>query len=204
MHREFVSLLQLVGEQEHVGAVIVSCGLRRVWEKVLEREGLSKTVEVIAGGRVADSLVVTANVKAALVSRLRDTHQMFVWAFRDSPLDLEMLCKADEAIVMVGEEQSRSKTMDNTLINALSSGRLRARQAVLPENASHRLDIITLPLVQLTDRQFVNSVVRRHSRHADIQVRHATGQSAAKLLMTPIRNTTVVGPALRNSYSQVG
>jgi hypothetical protein len=33
MHPEFVSMLQLVAEQEHVGAVIVSCGLRRVWDK---------------------------------------------------------------------------------------------------------------------------------------------------------------------------
>lgn len=204
MYHEFVSLLQLVGEQEHIGAVIVSCGLRRVWEKVLEREGLSKTVKVIAGGRVADGLVVTADVKAALVSRLRDTHQMFVWAFGDSPLDLEMLCKADEAIVVVGEEQRRSKTMDNALMSALSNGRLRARQVVLPESVLHRLDIITLPLVELTDRQFVDSVVRRHSRHADIQVRHATGRSAAKILMTPMRNATVFGPALRNSHSQVG
>src|ERR1700709_2413871 len=47
VHPEFVSLLQLVAREKHVGAMIVSCGLRRVWEKVLEREGLSKTVKVI-------------------------------------------------------------------------------------------------------------------------------------------------------------
>jgi hypothetical protein len=74
MYPEFVSLLQLVVEQEHVGAVIVSCGLRRVWDKVLEREGLSKTVKVIGGGGIADRFIVTAAVKNALVARLRDTY----------------------------------------------------------------------------------------------------------------------------------
>ncbi len=112
MYPEILSLLQLVAEKEHVSAVIVSCGLRRVWDKVLEREGLSKTVKVIGGGRIADGFVVTAAVKAALVARVRDVHQMYVWVFGDSLLDLEMLSKADQAIVVVGEEQTRSKTMD--------------------------------------------------------------------------------------------
>ena len=68
---------------------------------MLEREDLSKTVKVIGGGRIADGIVVTAMVKAALVARLRDTRQMYVCAFGDSPLDLEMLSKADQAIVVV-------------------------------------------------------------------------------------------------------
>jgi phosphoserine phosphatase len=95
MYPEFVSLLQLVAEQEHVSTVIVTCGLRRVWDKVLEREGLSKTVKVIGGGRIADGFVVTAVVKAAMVARLRDIHHMYVWAFGESVLDLPMLSKAD-------------------------------------------------------------------------------------------------------------
>jgi uracil phosphoribosyltransferase len=204
MHPEFVSLLQLVAEQEHVGAVIVSCGLRRVWDKVLEREGLSKTVKVIGGGRIADGFIVTAAVKAALVARLRDVHQMYVWAFGDSLLDLEMLSKADQAIVVVGEEQTRSKTMDAALMNAIDNGGLRARQVVLPINASPRLDTTKLPLVQLTEHEFVDSVLCRRSRHAGIQVLHATGRNAAKLLMTPMRDAKVAGPALRESHRRVG
>ncbi len=104
MYPEFVSLLQLVAEQEHIGAVVVTCGLRHVWDKVLEREGLSKMVKVIGGGRITDGFVVTAAVKAAIVARLRDTHHMYVWAFGDSVLDLPMLSKANQAIVVVGEE----------------------------------------------------------------------------------------------------
>ena len=204
MHPEFVSLLQLIAEQGHVGAIIVSCGLRCVWDKVLEREGLSETVKVIGGGRIADGFIVTADVKAALIARLRDTHQMYVWAFGDSLLDLKMLSKADQAIVVVGEEQTRSKTMDAALMHAIDVDGLRARQAVLPSNASPRLDTTKLPLIQLTEPEFVDSVLCRRSRHAGIQVLHATDKNAAKLLMTPTRDATVAGPVLREAHRRVG
>lgn len=74
MYPEFVSLLRAVGEEENIGAVVVTCGLRHVWEMVLEREGLSKKVKVIGGGCIADGYVVTAEVKTALVQRLREKH----------------------------------------------------------------------------------------------------------------------------------
>lgn len=200
MHPEFLSLLQLVAEQKHVGAVIVTCGLRCVWEKVLEKEGLSKTVKVIGGGRIADGFVVTAAVKAALVARLRDAHHVYVWAFGDSPLDLDMLSKADQAIVVVGEEETRSKIMEAALMNAIDNNGLRARQAVLPSNASPRLDVTKLPLVQLTEHMFVDSVLCRRR----LQVLHATGRNAAKFLMTPTRDAKVAGPVLREAHRRVG
>jgi phosphoserine phosphatase/adenylate kinase len=203
MYPEFVSLLQLVAKQEHVGAVVVTCGLRRVWDKVLEKEGLSKTVKVIGGGRIADGFVVTAAVKAAIVSRLRDIHHMYVWAFGDSVLDLPMLSKADQAIVVVGEEQTRSKTMDAALLNAIDNDGLQARQALLPSNASPRLDTTKLPKIQLTDPEFVDSIIRRRSRHP-LQVLHATDRNAAKLLMTPMRDAAVAGPVLREAHRRVG
>ncbi|ERF72193.1 hypothetical protein EPUS_02080 [Endocarpon pusillum Z07020] len=185
MYPEFVSLLHLVAEQDHVRAVIVTCGLRRVWDKVLEKEGLSKTVKVIGGGRIADGFVVTAAVKAALVTRLRDAHKMHVWAFGDSLLDLDMLGKAHQAIVVVGEEHTRSKTMDAALMNAIDNDGLVARQAVLPSS-------------------FVDSVLCHRSQHARLQVLHATDRSAAKLLMTPMRDATFAGPALREAHRRVG
>jgi len=40
-------------------------------------------------------------------------------------------------------------------------------------------------LVQLTGQEFVDSVLRRPSRHADIQVLHATDRNEAKPFMTP-------------------
>ncbi|KFY69702.1 hypothetical protein V496_00007 [Pseudogymnoascus sp. VKM F-4515 (FW-2607)] len=60
MYPEFVSLLHQAAEIDHVGAVVVTCGLRRVWDEVLEKEGLSESVKVIGGGRISDGFVVTA------------------------------------------------------------------------------------------------------------------------------------------------
>ena len=203
-HPEFVSLLQRTAEHKHVCAVIVTCGLRCVWEKVLEKEGLSKTVKVIGGGRIADGFVVTAAVKAALVARLRDVYDVYVWAFGDSPLDLEMLRQADQAIVVVGEEQTRSKTMDTALMDAIDKDGFRARQALLPSNASPRLDVTKLPVIQLTDHEFVDSVFCHPSRNTGIQILHATDKHAAKLLMTPMRDANITGPALRKAHRRAG
>lgn len=204
MHPEFVSLLQLVAEQKHIGAVVVTCGLRRVWEKVLEREGLSDKVKVIGGGRIADGFVVSAAVKGALVARLRETHQMRVWAFGDSSLDLDMLRKADEAIIVVGEEQTRSKTMEEDLIKAIDNDGLQARQAVLPSNVSPPLDIIKLPIIKLTEPEFVNSLLGDGHSHGGLQVLCATEKKAAKLLATQMRNAAAAGPDLREAHRRVG
>lgn len=45
MHPEMFALLERVAKKEHVGAVVVTCGLRRVWEIVMERHCLSKQVK---------------------------------------------------------------------------------------------------------------------------------------------------------------
>lgn len=204
MHPDFVSLLQLVSEQKHVGAVVVTCGLRRVWDKVLEREGLSEKVKVIGGGRIADGFVVSAAVKAALVARLREAHQLYVWAFGDSPLDLDMLRQANRAIIVVSEEQTRSKTMDAALTNAIDCNGLQARQAVLPRTASPRLDITKLPIITLTEPEFVKSLLRGRYTHGGLQFLCATDRNTAKLLATPMRDAAVAGPDLREAHRRVG
>lgn len=204
VYPEWISLLKLVAEQDHVGAVVVTCGLRCIWDKVLEREGLSETVKAIGGGRIADGFIVSAALKGALVARLRDVYQTYVWAFGDSPLDIDMLSKADQATVVVGKESTRSKTMDTALKNAIDNDGLVARQAVLPSNASPRLDTAKLPLVQLTEQEFVDSVLCRRCRLPGLQVVHATDENAAKLLMTPTRDAALAGPALREAHRQVG
>lgn len=139
-------------------------------------------------------------MKAALVARLRHTHKMYVWAFGDSPLDLKMLNEADQAIVVVCEEQTRSKSMDAALRNAIDYGGLRARQVLLPSNVSPRLDNTKLPVMQLTERDVVDSILCHHKP----QILHATDRKAAKLLMTPTRDATVAGPALREAHRRIG
>ena len=204
MHPEFVSLLRLVAEQKHVGAVVATCGLRRVWDKVLESEGLSEKVKVIGGGRIADGFVVSAAVKGALVSRLRETHHIYVWALGNSPLDLDMLLVADQAIIVVGEEQTRSKTMDAALTSAIDYHGLRARQAVLPIKASPRLDFTKLAMIELTEPGFVESLLHGRSTHGGLQVLCPTDTNAAKLLATPMRDAAVAGPDLREAHRCVG
>jgi uracil phosphoribosyltransferase/adenylate kinase/phosphoserine phosphatase len=204
MYPEIVSLLQVVAEQEHVRAIVVTCGLRHVWEKILEKEGLSQTVKVIGGGRIADGFVITATVKAALVTRLRDSHKLYVWAFGDSLLDLPMLGRADQAIVVVGEEQTRGKTMDAALLRAIAHDGLRARQALLPNSVSPRLDTTKLPLIQLKEQEVLNSILCRRNQYPHLQVLHATDRKAAKLLMTPTREATVAGPVLREAHRRIG
>ena len=206
LHPEFLSLLQLVAEQKHVAAVVVTCGLRLIWAKVLEKHSLAESVTVIGGGRIADGFVVTAEVKAALVARLRDTHQKYVWAFGDSPLDLPMMREADQAIVVVGDPGARSRSMDAAMASAIENSGLRARQVLLPNHESPRLDADRLPIVELADAKFLESILRRrpHSHAIHLMVRHATDRSAAKLLMTATRDSRVAGPALRDAHYQVG
>ncbi|KAJ5117651.1 hypothetical protein N7448_011283 [Penicillium atrosanguineum] len=201
VHAEILDLLHLVSGQTHIRVLVLTCGLCRVWEKVLKREGLEKAVIVIGGGRLSDALVMTPALKAALVTRLRDVHDSYVWAFGDSPLDVGMLQAANQAIVVTGDKTLRSASMDDALTRSIGKAGFRPRQAVLPSNATARLDASRLPLVQLTDQFFVESVfVRRQSLH----LLHATDRFAAKLLMTPTRDAAIFGPALRDAHSQVG
>jgi len=204
IYPEFVSLLQLISEQKYIGAVVITSGLRRIWDKVLEREGLSKIVQVIGRGRIADGFVVTGTIKGALVLYLRDAYQIYVWGFGDSPLDLDILSKADQAIVVVGKEQTRSKTMDTALANTIDHDGLRVRQTLLPSNTSPRLDTARLYLIQLTNPEFVDSVLGGSSRYTDPQIVYTTDTNAARLLMIPTRDATVAGPVLRNAHGRVG
>ena len=203
MHPEFVSLLRLVAIQDHVRAVVVTCGLGNVWEKILAREGLSERVKVIGWVGVDDPLIVTTSVKTALVSRLRDVHHMYVSAFGDSSLDLGMLGEAHEAVVVVGEEHTRSTTMEKALLHAIDNNGLRVSQVLLPPHASPRLDTTKLPHVRFTDKEFLESIIRRR-KPTSLRIIHATDRSATKLLMTPMRDATVAGPALRKAHGEVG
>ncbi|KAI0969474.1 uracil phosphoribosyltransferase-domain-containing protein [Xylaria arbuscula] len=205
IHAEFLSLLQKVAERSDVGAVVVTSGLRHVWEHVLKKADLSETVKVIGGGRIAD-VVVTADVKLALVSHLQDIRPIHVIAFGDSPLDLPMLKKADQAIIVVGQESSRSKSMDAALLNAIEHERFRAHQILLPPDVSPRLNVNRLPLMRIDELKFLDFPLHDRCGQAYLETRvfHATNKGAAKLLMTPTRDASIKGPSLRNFHSRIG
>ncbi|EFQ32256.1 uracil phosphoribosyltransferase [Colletotrichum graminicola] len=200
MHPEFLALIRALEREPSTGAVVVTCGIRRVWEKVLEREGFSQSVKVIGGGRVADGYVVDPLAKGAVVSKLRDHHGLYVWAFGDSPVDLPMLKLANQAVVVVGEYQTRSRSMDAVLLKAIDEDNLRPRQALIPEFSTLRLDSDKLPIVNIASQAFIKSITSRRC----LQVVHATAKNAAKLLMTPTRDAAIAGHSLRAAHHQVG
>jgi hydroxymethylpyrimidine pyrophosphatase-like HAD family hydrolase len=145
-----------------VGVIVVNCGLCRVWEKVLEMEGFSDKVKVIGSGRVLDDLIVTPAAKAAMVARLQNVHQMEVSAFGDSVLDLGMMIKADQSVVIVGDGEARSKTMEMALVTAIDASTLQAWQAIMNTGTPPYLNTIRLPIIELTAPCFTKSIVSRH------------------------------------------
>ncbi|THV05862.1 hypothetical protein K435DRAFT_826190 [Dendrothele bispora CBS 962.96] len=194
IHPEIVSMLRQA-EGRGVAAVVVTCGLRAIWESILQGAGLSDTVKVIGSGRSEDGLIITGEVKGALVSRLRDVHHKYVCAFGDSVLDLPMLKEADRAIVVVGGKTKRSSTMDDALSHAINKEGLHACQVLLPPTAPPRLDTIILPPIDITSAHFIPSITSPMV---------FSTESAAKLLMTPMRDANISGPALRKAHGEVG
>ncbi|KAI9694450.1 MAG: hypothetical protein M1822_000066 [Bathelium mastoideum] len=154
---------------------------------------------VIGGGRMSDGFVVTADVKAALTARMRHTYHFKVWAFGDSPLDLDMLREAHVPIVVVGQEHTRSKSMEAELEKAIQQHGLEVRQALLPSTVTPRLNITKVPPIQLTDPTFIESIFG-----PGIELLDASTKNAAKLLAAPMRNANVAGPALREKHRQSG
>ncbi|KAI9760035.1 MAG: hypothetical protein M1835_000253 [Candelina submexicana] len=204
IYPEVLTLLRSVAQQTHVGAVVVTCGLRRIWEKVLGREGLAEKVKVIGGGRIADGFVVTEAVKSALVARLQETYHMYVWAFGDGPLDLGMLKQANQAVVVVGKEKIRSKSMEAKLKNAIRDCNFRARQVLLPDTVAPRLDVMQLPTLQLDEPHFVKLLLRRRGLLEALHVTCAPERNVARLLATRMRDAAFAGPGLREAHRRVG
>ncbi|CAI0654847.1 unnamed protein product [Colletotrichum noveboracense] len=200
IYPEFLALLHAAEKKSNMGVVVVSCGIRRVWEKILAREGLS-SVTIIGGGRIADGYVVTPEVKAAVVSRLQHHHNLYVYAFGDSPMDLPMLKAADEAIVVVGDERLRSKSMDEALLKVITEDGLRAKQMLMPRTSGMRLSSSLLPVLQLDAQQTVAEFTKTPQH---LRIFHATEKAAAKLLMTPTRDASVAGTSLRAAHQDVG
>lgn len=204
LYPEILRLLKQAEKCRSTRVVVLTCGLAVVWRKVLEGAGFSD-IAVLGGGRRTDrAVVMTPEVKGALVRHLQETHRCRVIAFGDSPLDIPMLARADEAVVVVGGEQSRSRSMEAVLSSAISSGVLHARQCLLPSNVSPRLDSTRLPLVDITSTTFLEHIFRADYVHAGSNSVHCVDTHAAKLLMTPTRDARVFGPALREAHRRVG
>ncbi|KAB5511700.1 uracil phosphoribosyltransferase-domain-containing protein [Coniochaeta sp. 2T2.1] len=205
--------------------VVVTSGLGRLWDSIVEKAGLSVSVSVIGGGRISDGFVVTAEVKAALVDHLHSVYNVYVIAFGDSPLDLPMLRQADDAIVVVCPDEARSKTMDMPLLDAINNC-LNARQSLLTPGSHYRLDTLTLPSVHLTHQATMDHLLARRSllsrptpvgpsSETSASDRPASDISASKVglrllhatdrvLTASARDAALAGPALRDVHLRIG
>ncbi|KAG8167024.1 hypothetical protein KVR01_002713 [Diaporthe batatas] len=202
LHPELADLLHSGGKLRHIRAVVVTCGIKRIWEVVLQRVQSSAHVDIIGGGRISDSFVVTPEVKAAVVERLRKHYGVQVYAFGDSEVDIPMLRAADRAYVVTGDVETRSKSMDQALLNAISSG-LCPRQILLPPGSRPRLAEGVVPIVEM-NAAFFHDILARRSNDPQLGRVHATGSAAAKILMTPMRDAGVAGPGLREAHRNAG
>jgi phosphoserine phosphatase len=108
MDPDMKALMARAATEPHIGVVVVTCGLRRVWEKVLARHELPH-VQIIGGGRVADGYVVTGEVKGQVVDMLH-AQSIRVAAFGDGPLDMEMLQRAAASWTRRSEQQCSTGT----------------------------------------------------------------------------------------------
>ncbi|KAF2257655.1 uracil phosphoribosyltransferase [Lojkania enalia] len=196
---EILNLLKGIMDTQYVGAMVVTCGLRRVWEIVLKNIGLSERVKVIGGNRIKDYYVVTPEVKAAVVIRLRDFHQLYVCAFGDSPLDIAMLKEADQSFVVVGTEVGRSKRMDVELKRAIENDGLHVGQILTPSTVSPRLPGM-LKIIPIEDQGFIDSMFDRRGLH----IFHKTTDPATKILATKMRDPANRGPNLCKHHRRAG
>lgn len=146
IYPDFLRTLKKVAKEPSTEALVVTCGLQMIWEKILQNFKLFDKIKVVGAGRGVDGLVMTPDVKYAIVAYLQKKRNMNVWAFGDSPLDLLMLRKADHAFVAVGHEETRSKSMEKELENAIKveGSHFRPRQTLLRE-AGNPLPLSTRP-----------------------------------------------------------
>lgn len=197
IHPKIVTLLDTVARCDHIGVMVITCGLQAIWKHALCQAGFD-SIDVIGGGHLSGGYLITPEVKGAVVDALRNDENAYVFAFGDSPIDLDMLEKADKAIVVTGEKHMRSKTMDDKLQVALQGG-LEARQVLLPPHSSPRLNLQSLPVTHFSDPDLLASILRRRG------VRLYTPQDhVQRMLATPMRDANVFGPMLRDAHRRVG
>lgn len=201
MYPEFVKFLQVVEETPHAQAIVATCGLAHVWNKVLRNHSFSKSVQVIGGGRLSDGYVVTAKIKRELVSNLQKWCHLNVFVFGDSPLDLPMLSQAlsHKQFIVVGAEKTRSKSMEVELSKMKFLRDSGYRQILLPGTVQPRLTADDLPVIQLDNFQFLDHV--RCRNRASLKIATLT---TAQQLSTSMRNADNTGPVLREAHRRVG
>lgn len=199
MYPELRRLLDTVDASPHLGAVVVTSGLRRVWEQVLRKAGVSSKVHVIGWDYDGD-YVVSKETKAEVIEHFQAAG-LQTWALGDSELDLSMLEQADKAFLVVGEDNKRSHSVDKFL-PVLDNNGLPGQQILIPKTVTPRLPPSSMPVVDLDSPDFHTELMQ--SAELNAKIRHGTDSGASKLLQTPTRDIEVSGHALRQAHHRIG
>jgi phosphoserine phosphatase len=118
VHPQMIDLLKRACADKTVGVVIVTCGIKLIWEKVLEKLNLSETVPIIGNGLLSDGYVVTPKAKADIAARLKSHYKLYVCAVGDSEVDLPMLKKSPS-----GSGRSRTREEPQQVLRCEASAR---------------------------------------------------------------------------------
>ena len=148
---------------------------------------------------------MTPSIKAEVVERLQQLHHKYVWAFGDSVVDLEMLKRADQAVVVVGEEQNRSKSMEKELRKAIEEG-LFVRQLLVPRKSTTvpLYDVDKTPLIRLDDQEHIAKFITSPFHRFTVNNALDDSPETAKVLTTPTRDKKVAALELRKAHHRVG
>lgn len=192
LYAEMETLLRFVSGQKHVGAIMVTCGIGLIWNKILESYGLLDMFKVVGGGRISDGIIVSPSVKASVVSHLQDAAHLYVWASGESPLDIPMLQKAEQTRPSLSLARKRPEAVLWIQPCLRPSIRVNFKHDRSYSQAIHHPDL--MPLVSLADPELLHSIFSRRT----FQLVQAT------LLMVPLRDATISGPLLREAHANVG
>lgn len=162
-----------------IGVIVLTAGIRNVWEHILAENGLSH-IPVISGNEFCHGFVIDGDMKAAVVTYLKSRAGVKVLAFGDSPVDFKMLECADVGVVINRDVNSCDDQM-NCLINKAAKPSIF--QVSIPNNVPLRK--VDLPITNL-------GWLWDYSKGTYSSVCSDIGQTnASKLLQAKARNVLI-------------
>ena len=108
LFKEWPAILEHA-QKKNVQVIVVTSGIKLIWEMVLDRYGLN-WIPVVGGNRLSSDFLVDPSTKGYLAETIRGmSHSPFVISFGDSLVDLEMLRKAHFGFII---ESGLPSTLD--------------------------------------------------------------------------------------------
>ncbi|KAK6836624.1 hypothetical protein PG987_007119 [Apiospora arundinis] len=155
IYPEIERLLQFAAGVDHIGILILTAGIRRILESLLKQNGLSDAVKVIGGGCFECDAFLTHSTRSSLVQHLGAVRGLYVCALGSTTTDIEMLCDANQSIIVADEP---NEVMSQQLTSAINNRGL-----------------------QLDSDNFRTSLASERSQENKLHTRQVFGESAASL-----------------------